>query len=109
MLELHQHIAFMPVNGFFFSWCTEQSLNPVIGVISSVLEFLQHLLDTGGSTATLKGVCGNPEEASQAALCPVRALRQYMLKTASWRTTDKLLVCFGVCRKDAPLSKRLAH
>ncbi len=45
--------------------------------------------------------------ASRAALCPVRMLKQYVLRTASWRVTDQL---FGPGKKGAPLSKqRLAH
>ncbi len=53
-----------------------------------------------------------PQEgrASRAALCPVRMLKQYALRTVSWRVTDQLFVCFGPCKKGAPLSKqRLAH
>lgn len=38
------------------SWCTDRALNPVDCPISVVLDFLQYLLDTGRSPATLK-VC----------------------------------------------------
>ncbi|XDV25256.1 hypothetical protein PO909_029202 [Leuciscus waleckii] len=50
------------------------------------------------------------QEASQTAVCPVRALRKYVLKTASWRTTDQLFVRFDACQRGSPLSKqRLSH
>lgn len=43
-------------------------------------------------------------------LCPVRSLRLYVDRTASWRTTDQLFVCFADRSKGSPLSKgRLAH
>lgn len=59
---------------------------------------------------TIQLAAFNHEEASQTAMCPVRALRQYVLKTASWCTTDQLFVRFGACRKGSPLSKqRLSH
>ncbi len=45
-----------------------------------------------------------------ALLCPVRALRIYVDRTQSFRTSDQLFVCFGGQQKGRPVSKqRLAH
>lgn len=41
-------------------------------------------------------------------LCPVRSLRMYIDKTASWRTTDQLFVCLTGSSKDSPV-KRQTH
>ncbi|KAK7910458.1 hypothetical protein WMY93_015142 [Mugilogobius chulae] len=43
-------------------------------------------------------------------LCPVRALRHYIERTAGFRRTDQLFVAFGARSRGAPLSsQRLAH
>ncbi len=43
-------------------------------------------------------------------LYPVRSLRAYVDRTAPWRTTDQILVCFSDRDKGSPVSKsRLAH
>ncbi len=43
-------------------------------------------------------------------LFPVRSLRVYVDRTAPWRTTDQILVCFSDRGKGSPVSKsRLAH
>ncbi len=45
-----------------------------------------------------------------ALLCPVRALRVYVDRTQSFRTSDQLYVCFGGQQKGKAVSKqRLAH
>ncbi len=45
-----------------------------------------------------------------ALLCPVRALRIYVDRTQSFRTSDQLFVCFGGQQKGRAVSKqRLAH
>ncbi len=45
-----------------------------------------------------------------ALLCPVRALRIYVDRTESFRTSDQLFVCFGGKQKGRAVSKqRLAH
>ncbi len=45
-----------------------------------------------------------------ALLCPVRALRIYVDRTQSFRTSDQLFVCFGGQQKGKAVSKqRLAH
>ncbi len=45
-----------------------------------------------------------------ALLCPVRALRVYVDRTQSFRTSDQLFVCFGGQQKGKAVSKqRLAH
>ncbi len=45
-----------------------------------------------------------------ALLCPVRALRIYVDRTQSFRTSDQLFVCFGGQQKGSAVSKqRLAH
>lgn len=50
------------------------------------------------------------EDERQRLLCPVRALRCYIERTASFRTTDQLFVGFGSRGHGAPLSsQRLAH
>ncbi|KAI2665755.1 Altered inheritance of mitochondria protein 21 [Labeo rohita] len=53
-----------------------------------------------------------PEEADPALalLCPVRALRLYVDRTQSFRTSDQLFVCFGGRQKGNAISKqRIAH
>lgn len=48
--------------------------------------------------------------AAQRALCPVRALSEYVCRTQSLRKSDQLFVCFDSGRLGEPLSKsRLAH
>ena len=42
----------------FVEWCENHREDPVLCSVSTVLEFLQSLLDTGWSPSTLKGVCG---------------------------------------------------
>ncbi len=52
------------------------------------------------------------EEAAPALalLCPVRALRQYMDRTQSFRTSEQLFVCYGGQQKGKAVSKkRMAH
>ena len=39
-------------------------------------------------------------------LCPVRALRIYLERSAQWRKSDQLLVCFGPPRKGLPAAKQ---
>jgi hypothetical protein len=47
---------------------------------------------------------------AQSAVCPVRALRMYMTRSAAFRQSDQLFVCFGGCNKGRGVSKqRLAH
>lgn len=44
------------------------------------------------------------------ALCPVRALKIYIQRTAAFRTTDQLFVCFQPQRRGKPVSKAgLSH
>ncbi len=53
-----------------------------------------------------------PEEADPALalLCPVRALRHYVDRTQSFRTSDQLFVCHGGRQKGNAISKqRMAH
>ncbi len=53
-----------------------------------------------------------PEEAdlALALLCPVRALRHYVDRTQSFRTSDQLFVCHGGRQKGNAISKqRMAH
>ncbi len=53
-----------------------------------------------------------PEEADPALalLCPVRALRHYVDRTQSFRTSDQLFVCHGGREKGNAVSKqRMAH
>ncbi len=53
-----------------------------------------------------------PEEADPALalLCPVRALRHYVDRTQSFRTSDQLFVCHGDRQKGNAVSKqRMAH
>ncbi len=53
-----------------------------------------------------------PEEAdpSLSLLCPVRALRHYVDRTQSFRTSDQLFVCHGGRQKGNAVSKqRMAH
>ncbi len=43
-------------------------------------------------------------------LCPVRALRVYIDRTAQFRQSEQLFVCFGGSTKGQPVSKqRLSH
>ncbi len=45
-----------------------------------------------------------------ASLCPVRALRQYVDRTRSFRTSEQLFVCYGGQQKGNAVSKqRMAH
>ncbi|KAI2668277.1 Transposon Ty3-G Gag-Pol polyprotein [Labeo rohita] len=39
-------------------------------------------------------------------MCPVRALDTYVHKSASWRKTDQLFVCFGPPKRGLPASKQ---
>ncbi len=53
-----------------------------------------------------------PEEADPALalLCPVRALRYYVDRTQSFRTSDQLFICHGGWQKGNAISKqRMAH
>ncbi len=52
-----------------------------------------------------------PEEADPALalLCPVRALRCYVERTQSFRTSDQLFVCHGGWQKGNAVSQRMAH
>ncbi len=43
-------------------------------------------------------------------LCPVRALRTYVDRTAQWRGSDQLFVCFGGKSKGSAVTKqRMSH
>ncbi len=47
---------------------------------------------------------------TQTSLCPVRALRIYIDRSASFRQSDQLFVCYGGCAKGQAISKqRLSH
>ncbi len=47
---------------------------------------------------------------AQTAVCPVRALRIYIDRSASFRQSDQLFVCYGGCTKGRAVSKqRLSH
>ncbi len=47
---------------------------------------------------------------AQTAVCPVRALRIYIDRSASFRQSDHLFVCYGGCTKGRAVSKqRLSH
>ncbi len=39
-------------------------------------------------------------------MCPVRALDAYVHRTALWRKTDQLLVCYGPPKKGLPAAKQ---
>ncbi len=70
-----------------------------------------------GSYHSLQGPGGEPASAapggsrpSPSLLCPVRALRQYVDRTQSFRTSDQLFVCYGGQQKGKAVSKqRMAH
>ncbi len=46
------------------------------------------------------------DEADNIVLCPVRALRTYVDRTAQWRGSDQLFVCFGGKSKGSAVTKR---
>ena len=46
------------------------------------------------------------EEARLHLLCPVRALRIYLDRSAHWRKSDQLLVCFGPPKKGLPAARQ---
>ncbi len=47
---------------------------------------------------------------AQISVCPVRALRIYIDRSASFRQSDQLFVCYGGCAKGRAVSKqRLSH
>ncbi len=47
---------------------------------------------------------------AQTSVCPVRALRIYIDRSASFRQSDQLFVCYGGCAKGQAVSKqRLSH
>lgn len=47
---------------------------------------------------------------AQSTVCPVRALRTYVDRSAAFRQSDQLFVCFGGCNKGRAVSKqRLSH
>ncbi len=47
---------------------------------------------------------------AQTSVCPVRALRIYIDRSASFRQSDQLFVCYGGCAKGRAVSKqRLSH
>ncbi len=50
------------------------------------------------------------EADAQTSVCPVRALRIYIDRSASFRQSDQLFVCYGGCAKGRAVSKqRLSH
>lgn len=53
---------------------------------------------------------GSPEEERLHCLCPIRAVRGYLARTAGFRRSDQLFVHFGArSRGDALSTQRLAH
>ncbi len=70
-----------------------------------------------GSHYSIQGPGGEPASAAPeeadpalALLCPVRALRHYVDRTQSFRTSDQLFVCHGGWQKGNAVSKqRMAH
>ncbi len=58
----------------------------------------------------LQAFCPPPfRESNQGKLncmCPVRALDAYVHRTALWRKTDQLLVCYGPPKKGLPAASR---
>ncbi len=60
--------------------------------------------------ANLQALPREEADTAIALLCPVRALRIYVDRTQSFRTSDQLFVCFGGQQKGRAVSKqRLAH
>ncbi len=58
----------------------------------------------------LQALPGEEADPAIALLCPVHALRIYVDRTQSFRTSDQLFVCFGGQQKGRAVSKqRLAH
>ncbi len=50
------------------------------------------------------------EADAQTSVCPVRALRTYIDRSASFRQSDQLFVCYGGCARGRAVSKqRLSH
>ncbi len=50
------------------------------------------------------------EADAQTSVCPVRALRIYIDRSASFRQSDQLFVCYGGCARGRAVSKqRLSH
>ncbi len=65
-----------------------------------------------GSHYSIQRPGGEPASAAPALalLCPVRALRHYVDRTQSFRTSDQLFVCHGGRQKGNAVSKqRMAH
>ncbi len=63
-----------------------------------------------GSHHALPQSGGEPASPALALLCPVRALRIYVDRTRSFRSSEQLLVCYGGQQKGKAVSKqRLAH
>ncbi len=47
-----------------------------------------------------------PDQEKLNCMCPVRALDTYVHRTALWRKTDQLLVCYGPPKKGLPAAKQ---
>ncbi len=47
-----------------------------------------------------------PDQEKLNCMCPVRALDAYVHRTALWRKTDQLLVCYGPPKKGLPAAKQ---
>ncbi len=47
-----------------------------------------------------------PDQEKLNCMCPVRALDVYVHRTALWRKTDQLLVCYGPPKKGLPAAKQ---
>ncbi len=67
-------------------------------------------LPSGTRVVNLQALPLEEADPALASLCPVRALRQYVDRTRSFRTSEQLFVCYGGQQKGNAVSKqRMAH
>ncbi len=68
------------------------------------------LLPSGIRSVSLQALPPEEADPALALLCPIRALRCYVDRTQSFRTSDQLFVCHGGRQKGNAVSKqRMAH
>ncbi|XP_016363161.1 ovochymase-2-like [Sinocyclocheilus anshuiensis] len=77
----------------------QRNPDPVHCPVGLILEFLQSHFSKGVAPATLKGC-----------ICPERVLKFYVDRTAQWRGSDQLFVCFSGKNKGTAITKqRMSH
>ena len=88
--------------------CLEFGPNDCRAVLRPRHGYIPKVLSTPvrAQVISLTALSSSEDERDANLLCPVRALRVYLERSASFRQSEQLFVCFGGCTKGLAVSKQ---